>query len=183
MDKKLKSIGIKEIKGDSISLVKISIDDIKEIHELYSDETLCDLYGIQPHQNEKQTMRVINYWVEQIKSQSGIHLGIKQTGSDKIIGTIGFNDLKLGKFAEIGFGIQTKFRNKGFVKETIVKILEFGFNDLMLTRIEAQTDPNNFPCIRVLEKTGFRKEGHLRKQFFAHEKFHDTLIFSKLNSD
>jgi ribosomal-protein-alanine N-acetyltransferase len=126
---------------------------------------------------------VIDSWGRQLERNIGIEFGIKLKGTNKIAGTIGFHNHKPKMCSEIDFGIQSKYRNQGIVTEALSILLKFGFEDLELKRIEAQTDPSNIGCIKVLEKTGFKKEGHLRQNFFANGKIFDTLIYSQLKNE
>ncbi len=59
------------------------------------------------------------------------------------------------KTAEIGYELLPQFHGKGFMEEALSKIIDFGFNELNLQSIEAFTDVNNKPSIKVLEKYNF----------------------------
>jgi ribosomal-protein-alanine N-acetyltransferase len=43
-----------------------------------------------------------------------------------------------------------------------VVLLNYGFSELNLNRVEADIDPRNINSARSLERIGFTKEGHLR---------------------
>jgi len=47
--------------------------------------------------------------------------------------------------------------------EALRSVVQFGFNDLKLERIQAIIDVRNVASERVLVKAGFEKEGMLRK--------------------
>jgi RimJ/RimL family protein N-acetyltransferase len=46
--------------------------------------------------------------------------------------------------------------------------------------IQATTDVGNVASQQVLEKTGFEKEGTMRKRFFSNGEWKDTVMFSIL---
>jgi RimJ/RimL family protein N-acetyltransferase len=52
-----------------------------------------------------------------------------------------------------------------------------------LARVEALVGPDNIASQRVLEKAGFRREGHLRSYLVFDRQRADALIYSLLRSD
>ncbi len=52
---------------------------------------------------------------------------------------------------------------KGYTTEALTKLLDFGFNELKLHRIEAGCAIENIASNKVLEKVGMTKEGIKRK--------------------
>ena len=164
-------------------LVPVSLDHLDDIFSLYNDQELCVFYGIKPHESKTQTQKLIEFWHKQFEKCSGAHFAIKNKDTEKVIGTIGFNRLIKGVSAEIGFGLLSQYKNQGIISFAVKETLRYGFSYFNLNRIEAQTDPENIGCIKVLEKNNFKKEGHLREHFFALGKFHDTLIYSTLKKE
>ena len=47
----------------------------------------------------------------------------------------------------------------------------------------ADTDPDNVGSIKLLEKLGFQKEGHLRSEWETHIGVRDSLIFGLLREE
>lgn len=52
-----------------------------------------------------------------------------------------------------------------------------------IERIESVTDADNVPSQRVLEKSGFRREGVLRKRCFDRGEYRDEYIYSLLREE
>ena len=69
------------------------------------------------------------------------------------------------------------------ITEAVKKACSFGFFQMNLNRIEATVIPDNVGSLKVLEKTGFQKEGVLREQKLLHGKFRDAEIYSLLKKD
>jgi [ribosomal protein S5]-alanine N-acetyltransferase len=59
-------------------------------------------------------------------------------------------------------------------------VKEFSNNISSVKRLEIIISPKNKPSLIVAEKSGFNKEGLLRKKIFRDNKYHDAYIFSKL---
>jgi RimJ/RimL family protein N-acetyltransferase len=80
--------------------------------------------------------------------------------------------------AEIGYWISAMHRNKGIVTKAIRKIVEIGFTEKGLFRLEANVFLNNITSMRALEKAGFVKEGLLKNTFIKGDQLVDTYLYS-----
>ncbi|WP_323760607.1 GNAT family protein [Maricaulis sp.] len=85
--------------------------------------------------------------------------------------------------AETGYIIRPDARRAGIVSEAVSRILAYGFGELGLRRIYADTDPDNCGSIAVLKKLGFTLEGRLRGQWNTHLGIRDSLIFGRLAAE
>lgn len=84
-------------------------------------------------------------------------------------------------YAEAGYGIWDEFyKKKGLMSEALERILQVGFEEMKLQRVEAFVLPGNKPSIRIMEKFGFRREGFLRRRFNNEGRMENTLAFSLL---
>ena len=59
----------------------------------------------------------------------------------------------------------------------------FAFGTLKLHRIEAACIPTNIASIRLLEKTGFKREGFARKYLCIDGHWQDHLLYARLEED
>ncbi len=110
-------------------------------------------------------------------------MGISLKGRDNIIGTIGFNNFTKRHRANIGFDLQADFWNNGYLTEAIKTVIEFGFRNLDINRIEAEVMQGNVASEKVLAKIGFKNEGILRQWMYWNDKYYDMTKFSLLQSD
>ncbi|MFT6963329.1 MAG: ribosomal-protein-alanine N-acetyltransferase [Flammeovirgaceae bacterium] len=105
--------------------------------------------------------------------------------TNKIIGWCGFHTWYTDhNRAEIGYGLfDDNYKGKGIMSEAIVPILNYGFNNMNLERIEAFVSPNNTPLIKLLTKMKFKKEGLLKHHYFDKNKMDDSIVFALLKSE
>lgn len=115
--------------------------------------------------------------------ETGIRWGIIIKSIPGVAGTIGLNHIMKRHKASLGYDLRPDFWNKGYIKEAISAIVEFGFNGLGLNRIEAEVMAGNAASEKVLIKTGFQKEGVQRQCMYWHDKYYDLTKFSILRSD
>ena len=66
------------------------------------------------------------------------------------------------------------------MKEALLKIIDFGFDEMNLHSIEANINPGNAASAMLLESAGFIKEAYFKEDYFFNGAFHDTIIYSRL---
>jgi len=84
---------------------------------------------------------------------------------------------------EIGYFLLPSERGKGYGSEAIAVMVDYLFLSKDTTRIQAATDTRNLASQRALEKTGFKKEGTLRKYIFLRGELRDVFLYSILREE
>ncbi|UJH68363.1 GNAT family N-acetyltransferase [Allomuricauda sp. SCSIO 65647] len=97
-----------------------------------------------------------------------------------VIGLILQKDV-YSKSAELGYWIGEPFWNRGIASKAVELILKYGFEDLKLARIFANTFEFNVASMKVLEKNGFYKEGIAKKAVFKNGSFWDEHRYALLS--
>lgn len=78
---------------------------------------------------------------------------------NKSIGSIGFRGTANEKHeVEIGYGIDEAYQNRGYATEALKELCEWAFSQNAFY-IQAQTEPDNEPSKKALEKCGFEQVG------------------------
>ena len=86
--------------------------------------------------------------------------------------------------AEIGYAIyKEEYKNKGYMKEAVKAILDYGFNEMKLNRVEALIGPGNEPSLRLVKSFGFIEEGVLRQHYCKDGELQDSIMFSLLKKE
>ena len=70
-----------------------------------------------------------------------------------------FKGLQPDGSAEIGYGILAEYQGRGYASEAVDAAVEWALSQPGITRVEAETDPDNCASQRVLEKCGFKPSG------------------------
>lgn len=104
--------------------------------------------------------------------------------SNQLIGMTGFVRWWPKHFrAEIGYGINKPFEGKGYTSEATIPLIEYGFNQLGLQRIEAITGPENKASQKIIHKLGMQKEGILRNHYVIDDVTHHSVMYSILKEE
>lgn len=148
-----------EIKSERLLLRKIEESDAPVILYLRSDETINQF--IERPENRKtktleQALQFIKDITEDFNNTKSVTWGISSINESQLIGTICFwNFSENDTIAEVGYGLSPEFQNKGIMTEVLQRIIDFGFNELKLDKIEAFTHHKNESSRKILEKSGF----------------------------
>jgi ribosomal-protein-alanine N-acetyltransferase len=62
-------------------------------------------------------------------------------------------------------------------------LVAFSFSTLKLHRVEAACIPENTASVRLLEKTGFVREGYAREYLCINGSWHDHLLYAQVKPD
>jgi len=75
------------------------------------------------------------------------------------VGDLCFKGLGADGETEIGYGILEESRGKGYATEAVDAAVRWALSQPGVTRVEAETEPDNVPSVRVLRKCGFQPAG------------------------
>ena len=67
--------------------------------------------------------------------------------------------------------------------EVLPALIHFAFDTLDLHRLEADVDPRNTRSIRLLEGTGFRREGLMRERYHLNGELQDAVLYGRLRRE
>lgn len=182
IDKVFKQFPVMET--ENLVLRKILLSDRAEIFAIYSDPEAMKYFGKYPHKTLIEADGMIYKVINAFQNGEGIRWGVALKNSNKLAGTAGIWRIDRKHFrGEIGYDLMPKYWRKGIMTEALRAIVDFGFSEMKLHTIEANADPNNIASTKLLEKLGFKKEGHLKESYFFDGKFTDNVIYSKINPE
>ena len=164
-------------------LREILESDVEDFFYYYSKPQVSKYILSSVPKNIEEAKYELQYWINIKEHNEGIYFAIASKDNNKLIGTIGLTDHNTKHHrAEISYDIAYEFWNKGIVSKAISKIINYGFFEMNLNRIEAQCVIKNIASHRVLEKNGFQQEGVLRQYRKNLGQYHDIMLFSILKS-
>lgn len=165
-------------------LRKITHDDQEEMFKYCSVPEVSKYTVWDVHKTIEDTKAFIDSVLNRYGSSKVGPWGIEHQQTKKIIGSCSFvNWDNRNLRAELGYVLSSFYWNQGYMTEAINRIIEFGFNELNLVRIEARCHPDNIGSARVMEKTGMEFEGILRRHIFAKGDYQDVKIYAIIKDD
>lgn len=124
-------------------------------------------------------------WFAKRDTQSTFTFYIRTVQTDTLIGQITLNNYDpRNRSAGLGVAIGEKdYQSKGYGSEAMSLILDYGFLEMNLNRIELTVSDFNERAIHVYRKLGFQVEGVLRQMVFRDGRYHDVLLMSILREE
>lgn len=125
------------------------------------------------------------YFLDNFRRRSGVRWGITLKGDDKLIGSAGFYKwIQPERYqAEMGYDLNPAFWGMGIMAEALGAIIQYGFDQMGLHRIEVLISHHNKRSQTLIRRLGFKREGVLRDHYFVEGRFSDDVIFSLLKEE
>lgn len=175
-----------QLDGEHISLRNLTPNDDEELLQYYI-KNKKHLEKFEPTRDKEfytlaSQRNSLNESYKQFLNGTSIDLAI--TYDNKIIGRVRLSNIVYGVFksAILGYSIDKDFQGKGYMKEAVNLVLDYGFKDLDLHRIEASALLINERSKGVLVGTGFKKLGINEKYLFINGIWQDHVTYYKIKS-
>jgi [ribosomal protein S5]-alanine N-acetyltransferase len=119
------------------------------------------------------------------RGSSFVFMGGLHKEPSRFVAKIALNGIMRGAMhgAYLGYWMDGDHQSKGLVTEAIEAVLDFGFGEAGLHRIQAAIMPRNARSLRVIEKLGFRREGYAERYLQIAGKWEDHILFAKTREE
>jgi ribosomal-protein-alanine N-acetyltransferase len=82
----------------------------------------------------------------------------------------------------LGYWMGAPHAGQGYMSAALQAVLPFCYDELRLHRVEAACIPRNTPSIRLLEKSGFAREGLAKEYLCINGVWQDHLLFGRVKT-
>ena len=129
--------------------------------------------------------RRIKRYFEDQRSDLAYPFFIFRKSGGVLVGGLTLANVRRGcaQAGSLGYWMGAAYAGKGHMTAAVAVVLPFAFGTLRLHRVEAACIPANIASIRLLEKTGFRREGFARQYLCIDGLWQDHLLFARLKDD
>ncbi len=167
-----------------VYLRELQTSDWKSVHHYGSDPRVIEFQAWGPHSEADSQAWVDLAVTEQTaRPRKMYYFGICSNETDEIVGGVGLHlalaDENRGS-AEIGYSLRSDHWGKGLGIEAAKMLTWFAFDELKLHRLTAHCRTHNRPSIRLLEKLGFRREGHFLQDTWVRGTLMDSYWYARL---
>ena len=160
-------------------LRQLTDDDSERWFQNLSNDEITGLIGMDPLETIEELEAIIKSFNERFKEGTGIAWAITLKETNEFIGTCSYESInKENSSGEIGYDLLREYWGHGFMTEALRAIIEYGFRQIGLDRIEANTDPVNIHSRNLLERLGFIEEGTFRESPSFTGEFGDDIHYS-----
>jgi ribosomal-protein-alanine N-acetyltransferase len=129
--------------------------------------------------------RRIKRYAEDQRSDIAYAFFVLRKSDNALVGGLTLANVRRGcaQAASLGYWMGAPHARQGFMTAAVNAVIPFAFGTLRLHRIEAACIPGNIASIRLLEKTGFLREGFARQYLCIDGVWQDHLLYARLKSD
>jgi RimJ/RimL family protein N-acetyltransferase len=85
--------------------------------------------------------------------------------------------------AMIGYTLASQYQGMGFASEAVTCFLDFLFHRMEKHRVYAETDSRNLGSVKLLERIGFRREGHMIQSEWFKGEWVDNFYYAILGDE
>jgi [ribosomal protein S5]-alanine N-acetyltransferase len=126
--------------------------------------------------------RRIRRYTEDLRTDQGYAFLIIRSSDNTLVGGLTLANIRRGvaQAGSIGYWMGRPFVRQGYMTAAVRAIIPFAFGSLRLHRLEAACIPSNAGSIRLLEKTGFVREGYAREYLCINGIWQDHLLYGRL---
>jgi RimJ/RimL family protein N-acetyltransferase/8-oxo-dGTP pyrophosphatase MutT (NUDIX family) len=156
-------------------------DDVEQSRQLHDPEIArwFGFPGVVP------TLEDHSAWVrdthaEWVSSRSKATFLVEWRGT--VAGSVDVKRVEEG-VGSLSWVVYAPYRRRGLASRAVRLLIEFAFEELGLTRVEAHVDPLNRSSLRVALRAGLRREGLLRANARLGAEPRDTVVLARLKDD
>ena len=172
------------LETERLVLRRILSEDAKELFSLYSSPEVVKFIDQDAMTDLDQADELIAKFDELYASGTGLRWGVFLLEDNRLIGTCGYKEWDPDRFhAEISYDLAPGSWGSGYMREALVAVLDYGFHQMNLRRVEGLVDPADARSHNLLTGLGFRMEGVLREHDFIKGQFQDDMVFALLHHD
>lgn len=157
---------------DELGFVAIS-QDAK--YQRFYDDKDCD-----PNKYRELTHLFIEQAQEKPRKAFQLAVELKQTS--EFIGTVCLR-LESDNQASMGCGLSRHHQGRSLMQEAVMAVANFGFNELKVHRVYAETISENRAAIKLCEQLGMRREALFREHRYFKGRWWDTVVLAMLRSE
>ena len=177
------------VEGDGIKLRPPRMEDFKSWRDIrQSSRDFLEQW--EPRWNDDEFMQSsfrhrLRRYQDLIDADSAYPFFIFDKESGKLLGGITFSNIRRGvsQSATLGYWMGEAQANKGHMTRALNVLLPFAFAEFDFHRIEAACLPRNIASIKLLERTGFGREGLAVAYLKIADKWEDHLLWAKLTPE
>jgi ribosomal-protein-alanine N-acetyltransferase len=128
--------------------------------------------------------RRIRRYTEDLRTDQGYAFLIVRNVDGALVGGLTLANIRRGvaQAGSLGYWMGLPFARRGLMSAAVRAVIPFAFATLRLHRLEAACIPTNAGSIRLLENTGFAREGYAREYLCINGIWQDHLLYARLQN-
>jgi RimJ/RimL family protein N-acetyltransferase len=160
--------------------------DLEALHAIHSDPEV-----VRYLRQDVRTMDEVRMLLERrvrggalTREGDGLAAAVIRADTGALIGDVSLHwASRVDRQGELGFVFHPSVHRRGYATEASRPILDFAFGELGLHRVSATAEERNLASIRVLEKLGLRREGHMIENEWIKGEWQSEVLYAILDRE
>lgn len=163
---------IPTVETERLTLRGMRVSDAADMFAYASRPSVTEYLTWEPHTSIEETREYLTYVGQRYRTGDFYDWSLVCRADGHMIGTCGFTSFNCpADSAEIGYVLNPAYGGQGLATEAVRAVLDFGFRELALHRIEAHFIEGNDNSRRLMERVGMTFEGFARESMRIKGKY------------
>ncbi len=129
--------------------------------------------------------RRVRRYAEDLRADQAYAFFLFRRDDNALLGGMTLANVRRGvaQAGSLGYWMGAPFAGRGYMTAAVKALTPFAFGALRLHRLEAACIPSNSASIRLLERTGFMREGIARQYLCINGLWQDHLLYGLVGAD
>lgn len=170
------------IETKNLILRRMGHNDINELFIMRKDPRMNEFTDAKLEESTNDTKIYIDKMNAGIDDNKWYIWAIEHKQSKKLIGSISIWNIDIQeKNGELGYGIIPDFQGMGLMKEALLSVIDFGFNEFL--ELYAYTEEKNIKSIKLLEKCNFIEVDRKKEDGYYNKKVYNMVVYKLQNAN
>ena len=159
------------LKTERLILRPLAADDAEDLFDAYRRPEAMQFMDDAAHSSAAETKKM----VEGMLDGPGTVWTLRTAEDGPALGYVDY----IGNAGVPGMGyfLHPDHWGKGYTSEAVRAVLDYGFDEMGLDRVELWISEENRASVRVAEKVGFRRRGRMRQKYHQDATGHDKITY------
>lgn len=145
---------------ERLVLRELQANDAEQIFKIRTDPRVNQFIDREPSKSVDDSLKFINNILKAQNNNCSVMWAITLKNDPKLIGSVVYwHIVKEKDKAEMGYEMLPEYFGQGIMHEALTEVIRFGFEEMQLKTIVAETREDNLRSVNALEKCGFEETG------------------------
>ncbi len=171
------------LETQNLLLRRMNHNDVFDLFQMRNNPRMIEYTDSKLDETTEETLAYIDKMNKGIDENKWIIWAIVHKISGRVIGSISvWNFSSDHTSGELGYGIIPEYQGKGFMKEALLKVVDYSFKVLKLSFIDAYTEESNLKSNKLLEKCSFAEVDRVDDNGFFSDRVYHMVVYRLKNS-
>lgn len=170
------------IVSERLSIREVNLEDTQSLFSYRSDKISNQYQGWIPETLQDAEVFITNAMGNWNKTGCWCQLCITTSENSMMIGDIGVHFIDEDQI-ELGITLAKEHQGKRYAEEALSVLIDSLLSLCNKHRVITSIDPRNHAAISLVERIGFRKEAHFRKNYRFKDAWADEYIYALLSEE